>query len=233
MKEKVTSLTYFDGILENAIELECVGRVGAGVGHERHVLKRRRTWSFEGFTGEGDPSLTVRLLDVLQLPSAKGCQHIRNKGHWSRHACTMNCRMKLANARRHALDRPDTACAVKTAQQSMAKTRQADAAAHRSLQVFFDTTRVCGAKDTRNCQRQLAAFMMQTSQREQRRCARRRAQPTREATCWHHERVGMSCRCVVAATHPEQQCRLELWRLGNLSLKTRSWQKLSRALRQT
>ena len=56
-------LDSLDDILKNSIELKRIGRMGAGVGHAGHVLKRRTTWSLEGFTW--DPPLTVRLLDML------------------------------------------------------------------------------------------------------------------------------------------------------------------------
>ena len=46
-------LVRVDGILENSIEFKRIGRIGAGVGLEGHVLKRRTTWSPPGFTWVG------------------------------------------------------------------------------------------------------------------------------------------------------------------------------------
>ena len=119
-----------------------------------------------------------------------------------------------------AVDRPDMACAVKTAREAMVNPGKLMQL--RIVRIGRSLRGLSGASDTRSCQGQHVALAM----RQNRGCARRRAPPrssdivsrshvigtvvvilldrrrthqcssTREATSWHHERVRRSCRCV-------------------------------------
>jgi len=65
-------LDLLEKILDDAIELKKVGRIGPGQQSSGHMLKREIRWNPEGFSWEADRSLIPKLLEGLGLEKAKG-----------------------------------------------------------------------------------------------------------------------------------------------------------------
>jgi hypothetical protein len=121
-------LDFLEKILDDAIELKKVGRIGPGQQSSGHMLKREIRWNPEGFSWEADPSLIPKLLEGLGLEKAKGAPTPGTKDVGKDDRDSMDV---LDDAERKivqsaagleqyiALDRPDICDSVKTALQGL------------------------------------------------------------------------------------------------------------------
>ncbi|MCR9077354.1 MAG: hypothetical protein NXI07_15050, partial [bacterium] len=120
---------WLDGVLADAFDIKCVGRIGPGCAIQGKVLKRLVTWDTEGFTWIGDVSHVENLVQMLGLQDAKpmATSGSRETGKSCREALDTLGPAEAALARAAAglcqyiaHDRPDIAFAVKNCLTAMA-----------------------------------------------------------------------------------------------------------------
>ena len=117
-------------VLENSVEIKRVGKIRPGRSSTGKVLKRVVNRSGDGFTWEADPKLREKLLKMLNLREGRGAL-IPGGKDIGRDDRDVDCELEYCDAKfvqaaagpeQHiAVDRPDIAYSVKTAQQQMSK----------------------------------------------------------------------------------------------------------------
>ena len=99
---------YKDKLPDTAIEIKRVGRIEAVADRQRRVLvlKQIVTRSAVAFTGEADPTLTVRPIELLGMGSAERTCTTSTKdiGNNDRCVFTKNCLMTKASAHKQQQD---------------------------------------------------------------------------------------------------------------------------------
>ena len=109
--------------MENAIELERIGRAGAGVGHVGQSLKRRMSWSPEDFTQEKDPPIDSSVSRHALVVCGTRRHHGKDEGIGQNDTSThyellygdgKHAQASAQLAQCIALDRPKMAYGVKT-----------------------------------------------------------------------------------------------------------------------